>query len=86
MKDTFILLFQNRKTGERFDIEVPKQITANELVIALNEGFGLGMDISNAANSFLRAENPIALIKGETVLEDYQLHDGTIIWYGENIK
>ncbi|MED9904104.1 MAG: EsaB/YukD family protein [Lachnospiraceae bacterium] len=83
MKDTFILIFQNRKTKDTFDIEVPKQITANELIVSLNEGLHLGIDLYDAASCFLRAENPIALIKGDTVLEDYKLHDGSIIWYGE---
>lgn len=82
MKNTYILIFENRKTGESFDIEVPKTITANELIVALNKGLGLGMNLEDAANCFLRAENPIALIRGETELEEYRLHDGSIIWYG----
>lgn len=82
MKDTYILIFRNCKSGESFDIEVPKYITANELIISLNKGLRLGIDMEDTANCFLRAENPIALIKGDTVLEEYQLHDGSILWYG----
>lgn len=82
MKNTYILIFQNRKTGEEFDIEVPKQITANELIVSLNRGLGLGIDLYDMANCYLRTENPIALIRGDKVLEEYQLHDGTILWHG----
>ncbi len=83
MKNTFMLIFENRKTKETVDIEVPKNITANELVMALNKGFRLGLDINNPAKCFLRAKNPIALIRGDMLLEEYHLHDGSIIWYGE---
>lgn len=82
MKDTYILIFQNRKTGEDFDIEVPKTITANELIVSLNKGIGLEMNLEDAANCFLRSENPIALLKGDMMLEEYQLHDGSVVWYG----
>ncbi|MBQ7780884.1 MAG: hypothetical protein IJ405_02555 [Lachnospiraceae bacterium] len=82
MKDTYILIFENRKTQETFDIEVPKQITANELIVALNQGFWLGMDTNDITNCFLRAKNPIMLIKGDMLLEQCNLHDGSVIWYG----
>ena len=84
MKDTYILIFENRKTKETFDIEVPKQITANELIVALNQGFRLGMNTNDIANCFLKAKNPIMLIKGDVLLEQCNLHDGSVIWYGED--
>lgn len=81
MKENLILNFQNRSTGETFDIEVPIKITANELIVSLNEGLHLGMNLRDATKSFLRAENPIALLKGEALLDEYGLHDGSIIWF-----
>lgn len=61
------------------DLVVPSFITANDLVIALNTIYDLGMDVNNIANCFLRAENPIALLKGNRTLEEFGLYNGTQI-------
>lgn len=61
------------------DLEVPTFITANDLVIALNTIYDLGMDVGNIANCYLRAENPIALLKGNRTLEEFGLYHGTQI-------
>lgn len=61
------------------DLEVPVFITANDLVIALNTIYDLGMDVSNIANCYLRAENPIALLKGNRTLEEFGMYHGTKI-------
>ena len=37
-----------------------QKITANDLVLALNEAYGLGMDTDNIFSCYLVAENPIA--------------------------
>ena len=63
----------------KLDISVPLEISANELIIGLNEGFGLGMDTSDISKCFLRTESPIALIKGNKSLKDFGLRNGTII-------
>ena len=81
MKETLILNFQNRTTGENFDIEVPMNITANELIVSLNEGLNLDMNLKDATKCFLRTENPISLLKGDVLLEEYGLHEGSIVWY-----
>lgn len=61
------------------DIEVPVFISANDLVIALNSIYELGIDTSNIANCFLKSENPIALLKGNRTLEEFGLHHGSFI-------
>ena len=63
----------------KLDISVPLEISANELIIGLNEGFGLGMDTSDISKCFLRTESPIALIKGNKSLKEFGLRNGTII-------
>ena len=55
MEDRMILIFHNKKTGERMDIEVPADLTANELVLGLNEGLHLGIDESDIAQCYLTA-------------------------------
>lgn len=82
MKNTIVMILrQHHATGsfEDCDIEVPVHITANDLVIALNTGFRLGIDTENVLDAYLRTENPIALIKGEKTITELGLYDGTII-------
>ena len=56
-------------------------MTANELVIALNQAYGLGIDLSDITKCYLKTENPIALLKGNKTLEEFGLRNGTIINY-----
>lgn len=65
------------------DIEVPLNITANELVVALNEAYDLKIDISNVKNCYLKAEKPIALLKGNKTLADFGVRNGTVIYFTE---
>lgn len=79
MAETIMMVFEKTKTNESFDIEVPLDITAEELLRGLNIGLKLGLDLSNPSQSYLISENPIALIKGSTVLKDFNLHNGTVL-------
>lgn len=81
MKEKVILQFINEKTGENCDIEVPLSITANELLNALNRGMGLGINLSDVSQCYLTTENPIALLKGDVTLEEFNIHDGTRICF-----
>ncbi len=74
-----IIIFQHLSRGESTDVEVPLKITANELVTALNTAFDLGIDVSDVKNCFFRAENPIALLRGEKTLEEFGVRNGTRI-------
>jgi len=82
--DTIIMVLKLHKNKQRkkemvYDIEVPIDITANDLVLALNQGFGLGIDTNNVLECYLKTENPIALVKGDKTLRQFGLYDGTII-------
>lgn len=81
MKDKVILQFEREKTKENYDIEVPLQITVNELLHSLNQGLNLGIDLTDMSQCYLISENPIALLKGDTLLEEYGIHDGTKICF-----
>ena len=81
MNDKVILQFERNKTNECFDIEVPLAITANELLFALNIGLKLGIDLSDMSQCYLTTENPIALLKGDILLEEFGIHDGTKVCF-----
>ena len=86
MKDKIIMIFRNSITGTEMDIEVPKTITANELVIGLNQGLCLGIDINDSRQCFLCAKNPRALIKGNKTLEEFGLRDGSMVILQRNMR
>lgn len=65
------------------DLEVPLHITANELVIALNSAYELGIDTSDINNCFLKAEKPIALLRGNKTLSEFGIRNGSLISYSE---
>lgn len=81
MKKKVILQFEHVKNGDSFDIEVPLTITANELLHALNQGLHLGLNLSDISQCYLTSENPIALIRGDIMLEEFGIHDGTKIFF-----
>lgn len=81
IKDSVTVIFQMHDRNQKVDIEIPLHITANELVIGLNAAYHLGIDVSNAKNCFLPAENPIALLKGNRLLRDFGIHNGTVIHF-----
>ena len=80
MKNTAIItirLFFPQKAEH--DIEVPLNISAYDLFVAINETFKLGFDVSIKEECFLRTERPIAFLVGDMLLSDYNLRDGTIV-------
>ena len=81
MDDKIIMIFKRDAGDAGIDIEVPADITAGELIYGLNEGFHLGINMENPAEVFLRAENPIALVRGERTLSDIGLRNGTTLYF-----
>ncbi|MCR4996784.1 MAG: EsaB/YukD family protein [Butyrivibrio sp.] len=79
MENKLIIRFKNVKQRQEFDIEVPDDITANELIYGLKNSFKLNIDMDDQAKCYMRAENPIALIKGEVILSDLGLRDGSVV-------
>lgn len=80
MKDKAIIIFMILKKNYEVDLEIPLDISANELVIALNTAFALGIDTTDVKNCYLKSENPIALLKGNKLLADFGIHNGTMIY------
>lgn len=82
-RDAAIIVFNIDKRNFTVDLEVPLNITANELVVALNTAYDLGIDVTNIKNCFLKAENPIALLRGNKTLNDYGIRNGSVINFTE---
>lgn len=80
-RETAIVIFINHCKDYCVDLEVPLDITANDLVIALNTVYELGIDTSDIKNCYLKAERPIMLLRGNKTLAEFGLRNGSIINY-----
>ena len=76
-----IIIFKNNKTGESIDLETPVNITANEFIYGISQAFGLNIDMNNPDECFLRMENPIGLLRGDTKLNEFGIRNGSIVSY-----
>ena len=79
MTKTAVILVRFCKKNIEKDVEVPLDITANELLIGLNSAYDLGIDIRDIRKCYLKMENPIALLHGNKLLREYGMHDCSII-------
>lgn len=82
-KDTAIIILNITKRQFTVDLEVPLDISANDLVNALNTAYGLGIDTTDIKNCYLKSENPIALLKGNKTLAEFGLRNGSVINFTE---
>lgn len=78
MDDKVIVLFQMHKRGKQVDLELPLDMTAHELVTALNQAYALGLE--NDA-MYLACENPTALLRGGRTLKAFGLRNGSTIHF-----
>lgn len=81
MKNTIIMIFDHKKKNQIYDIEVPLDITANELIYGLNKGLNLGLNLERIEDCYLCTEAPVALLRGNILLEEFGLRDGTTIHF-----
>lgn len=81
--DTAIVCLKipNRKFS--VDLEVPLWISANDLVTALNTAYELGIDTSDIKNCFLKAEDPVTLLRGNKTLAEFGIRNGSVINFTE---
>lgn len=82
-EESAIIIFNIKRRNISVDLEVPLFITANELVQALNSAYELGIDISNIKNCYLKAEKPIALLRGNKTLQEFGIRNGSVINFTE---
>lgn len=79
--EKIIIIFKIHQRNEQYDLEIPTDITVSELIVGLNEAFHLGMDTSDTSRCYLKAENPIALLRGNKLVSEYGLHIGSVIHF-----
>ena len=82
-REVATVVFQVRKNKINIDLEIPLSISANDLVVGLNDAYNLGIDTSDIKNCYLKAENPIVLLKGNKSLSEFGIRDGSLIMFTE---
>lgn len=78
-KERITILFRWEQKNIELDLDIPTDITAHSFVLALNEALDLDINTDDLSNCYLKTEEPIALLKGNHILKDFGLHDGTIV-------
>lgn len=77
-QDKAIITVYLIKQGISKDLEVPLDISANELCEALFHQYYPEHE-GDVEQFFLRSERPIALLRGEKTLREYGIRDGSVI-------
>ena len=75
-----ICVIFNNDTGDRVDLEIPTDVTADVLIRSLNAAFRSGKRKAVA----IRTLNPISYLCGYTRVEDAKLHNGTELFLVED--
>lgn len=83
MENRAIVIFNITKRNFTTDLDIPLDISANDLVVALNSAYNLGIDTTDIKNCYLKAERPIALIKGNKTLADFGVRNATEFYFTE---
>lgn len=79
MKEHAIITVKLHRRKKEVDLEIPLNITANDLIAALNTVYDLNIDTDNIGMCFLKMENPIALLHGNKTLREYKMRNGSVI-------
>ena len=81
MTDSVVVIFKNVEKNINVDLEVPLYIKARELVIGLNEAYELDIDINDIKKCYLKVDNPVMLLRGNMLLRDAGIRNGSVISY-----
>ena len=80
MKDSAIVTVFMGDSLKCTDLELPLDITANDLIIAFSTLFSKPIKREQIFNYCIRSDAPKALLMGENLLKDYGIRDGSKLW------
>lgn len=83
MENRIVVEFNNLKANTKVDIDIPTDISVRELLVGLNQAYGLNVDVGNVKECYLKSENPICLLRGNKTIGEFGLHDGSRIYFTE---
>lgn len=80
MENTAVVILHLLRVNREIDLEVPLNITANDLVVALNSAYDLGINTENVMECYVKCENPIALLRGNRTLAEFGVRNGSDLY------
>ena len=81
MENKIQVLLVDHVNSRQLDLELDTDITALELFSGLNSALGWNHDLQNSQACYLSCENPIALLRGNHTLQEFNVRNGSIIHY-----
>lgn len=81
MDEKVIIKFYMVNRNTAVDLEIPTDISTIDLLRALNNVYSLGIDTSDIKQCYIKMENPIALMRGNKLLSNYNIRNGSILFY-----
>lgn len=81
MPERVIVQFIMHSRRRTVDLEIPLDMTARELLLALNQAYVLGIAADKMAESSLSCERPTALLRGNRTLREIGLRNGSAIHF-----
>ena len=82
--NTAIVTFKAPKKNISVDLEIPLDISANDLVKALNAAYELGINLLDMKDWYLQAERPVVLLRGNKALAELGVRTGCIIYFNRD--
>ena len=79
MKDTAVVMVYIPERNIREDLEIPLNITANELIQAIASIYSLELRQNTLETYYLKADSPKCLIQGGETLKEFGIREGTEI-------
>ena len=79
MNGKALIEFFEEKDGKMRELEIPLDITANDLIRCLDKAYGLHLDVKNIYGCQFVMENPVARLHGDRTLEEFGMRDGSVV-------
>ena len=81
MLDHVMVQFIMHSRRRAVDLEIPLDMTARELLLALNQAYVLGIELDKMSECYLSCERPTALLRGNRTLREIGLRNGSVIHF-----
>ena len=81
MTDSVVVIFKNVEKNINVGLDAPLFSTVRGLVIGLNESYELDIDINDIKKCYLKVDNPVMLLRGNMLLRDAGIRNGSVISY-----
>lgn len=81
MKDRFVIDVHVAGGTLTEELEVPADISVIDLIEGLSSIYGMEIDHNKLYKYYLKMDYPKALLRGEILLRDTGMRDGSEVWF-----